>query len=110
MNKHLISVGACPAYKQALGNCAGLAGVSILDSVMLMPTSTAVLNIQNVKNHTAAGLDKLKPEPIICVSSTTCFALCHTITLKTGIFLDNLKKCPVCPVHKGGEVNNPQNY
>lgn len=51
-------------------------------------------------------------EPIKYVSSIKRFPLCHVVnlTLKTGIFRDELKTAKIYAVYKEGGVNNLQHY
>ena len=82
-------------------------------SMYLAPTNEAeVKNCLNTFNSTTPGYDDITPVLLKHTSSLISIPLAHIInlTLKTGIFPDQLKKAKVIPIFKSGDRSDINNY
>lgn len=79
-----------------------------------MPTTThkIVSFINKVKNHVSPGHDDILAVPLKHVSSLICDVLCYIANrmLESGVYPNQLKIAPICPVYKSGGKNDISNY
>ena len=68
--------------------------------------------LKSIDPNKSAGLDGISPKMLKLSSDVLLPSLLQTITisLHTGVFLDELKEARVFPIHKGGPSEDPSNY
>lgn len=68
--------------------------------------------ISSLKDSCAAGADDVKVKPLKAVSEYISIPLAHicNLILSTSVFLNKMKLARVTVIHKGGPVNDMNNY
>lgn len=86
----------------------------VTSSIFLIPCSESEIFVflRSSRNNTAAGNDYIKVEPIKPVADLLCSPLRHICNnaLATETFPDGMKIARVAILHKGGILDNINNY
>lgn len=115
-NDHFLQTGVTntiPTYTSTK-DLNGYVSLDSTNSMFLSPCSEVeIFNlIRSLKRDSAPGYDEIKAEPIIRVADILCAPLCHICNnaLVTGICPASIKIARVVVLHKGGSLNDLNNY
>lgn len=115
-NDHFLHAGIAnnPGTNNLTNDLCGYISSHSTNSIFLSPcTADEICKlIKSLKTDSAAGYDEIKARPIIHVADILCAPLCHICNsaLSTGIFPASMKIAKVVVLHKGGSLNDLNNY
>lgn len=113
-NTHFITSGASSEQLDINSGLEKYITSGVVDSLFLAPCSELEISscLKSLDKNSAPGNDDLKAAPIVSVADLISLPLQHICnsSLATGIFPDKMKIARVAVLHKGGPLDDVNNY